>query len=322
MTTDQRPIPSGYGGRTTAGEVLAGRDLTGLTAIVTGGYSGLGLETTRALAGAGAHVVVPARRPEHARGELVGIDGVDVEPLDLGDLPSVRTFAEAYVSSGRGLDILVNNAAVMANPETRVGPGWESQFATNHLGHYALAGLLWPALSSGTGARVVALSSTGHKRSGIRFDDPMFETTPYEKWQAYGQAKTANALFAVHLDARGQDAGVRAFAVHPGGIMTPLQRHLPREEMVAAGWVTEDGAVNERFKSPEQGAATSVWAATSPQLDGMGGVYCENCDIAARTEPESPMARFQGVDAHAVDPEAAARLWALSADLTGVDPFA
>ncbi|HEX7353571.1 MAG TPA: SDR family NAD(P)-dependent oxidoreductase [Mycobacteriales bacterium] len=322
MTTPQRPIPSGYGHRSTASEVLEGRDLTGTTAIVTGGYSGLGLETTRALAGAGAHVVVAARRPEHARGELAGIDGVDVEPLDLADLDSVRAFAASYLSSGRGLDILVNNAAVMANPETRVGPGWESQLATNHLGHYALTGLLWPALSAGSGSRVVALSSTGHKLSGIRFDDPMFTATPYDKWQAYGQAKTANALFAVHLDARGQGAGVRAFAVHPGGIMTSLQRHLPREEMVAAGWMTEDGTVNERFKSPEQGAATSVWAATSPQLDGMGGVYCEDCDIAAPTEPASPMARFRGVDAHAIDAEAAARLWELSAQLTGIDPFA
>lgn len=321
MTTAQRPIPSGFGARTTAAEILDGRDLTGTTAVVTGGYSGLGLETTRALAGAGARVVVPARRPDHACAELAGIDGVEVEPLDLGDLTSVRTFADGYLSSGRGLDILVNNAAVMANPETRVGPGWESQLATNHLGHYALTGLLWPALTAGGGARVVALSSTGHKIAGIRFEDPMFETTPYDKWQAYGQAKTANALFAVHLDACGRDAGVRAFAVHPGGIMTPLQRHLPREEMVAAGWMTEDGTVNERFKSPEQGAATSVWAATSRQLDGLGGVYCENCDIALPTEVGSPTARVQGVDAHAVDPEAAARLWALSADLTGVDPF-
>ena len=322
MTTPQRPIGTGLGPRTSAAEVLAGRDLTGMRAVVTGGYSGLGLETTRALAAAGARVVVPARRPEHARGQLDGVEGVEVGALDLRDLASVRAFAEEYLSSDRGLDVLVNNAAVMANPETRVGPGWESQLATNHLGHYALTGLLWPLLAAGGGARVVSLSSTGHKLSGIRWDDPMFERAPYDKWQAYGQAKTANALFAVHLDAAGREHGVRAFAVHPGGIMTPLQRHLPRAEMVAAGWMTEDGTVNERFKTPEQGAATSVWAATSPQLAGLGGVYCEDCDVAAPTDVGSPSARYRGVDAHAVDPASAARLWQMSAELTGVDAFA
>jgi NAD(P)-dependent dehydrogenase (short-subunit alcohol dehydrogenase family) len=209
----------------------------------------------------------------------------------------------------------------MASPEARVGPGWESQFATNHLGHYTLTNLLWPALRAGGGARVVALSSTGHKLSPIRFDDPMF-TTGYDKWQAYGQAKTANSLFAVQLDQLGAPYGVRAFAVHPGGIMTELQRHLPREEMVAAGWMDENGTPDPRFKTPEQGASTSVWAATSPSLAGMGGVYCEDCDIAEPTEVGSPTARIRGVDAHAVDRDAAARLWTLSADLTGVNAFA
>jgi hypothetical protein len=156
----------------------------------------------------------------------------------------------------------------------------------------------------------------------VRFDDVMFETTDYDKWVAYGQAKTADSLFAVRLDELGQSSGVRAFAVHPGGIFTPLQRHLAREEMVAAGWMDDDGTPDERFKTPEQGASTSVWAATSPQLDGMGGVYCENCDIAEPTDPDSPMARYQGVDAHAIDRDAAARLWTLSAELTGVDAFA
>jgi NAD(P)-dependent dehydrogenase (short-subunit alcohol dehydrogenase family) len=191
----------------------------------------------------------------------------------------------------------------------------------NHLGHYVLTNLLWPALSADGGARVVALSSTGHKLSGMRFDDPQF-TTGYDKWQAYGQAKTANSLFAVHLDALGSEHGVRAFAAHPGGIMTELQRHLPREEMIAAGWMTEDGTVNALFKTPEQGAATSTWAATSPILDGRGGVYCEDCDIAEVTVPGSPTARVAGVNPHAIDPADAARLWALSAELTGVNAFA
>jgi NAD(P)-dependent dehydrogenase (short-subunit alcohol dehydrogenase family) len=321
MTTPQRPIGSGFGYRSTAAEVLEGIDLGGRLAIVTGGYSGLGLETVRALSGAGAEVLVPARRPEHAAEVLDGIERVRVDELDLGSLDSVRALAGRVLDEGRSVDILINNAAIMACPETRVGPGWEAQFATNHLGHFVLANLLWPLLADGGGARVVALSSTGHKRSGIHWDDLRFELG-YDKWEAYGQAKTANALFAVQLDALGQGAGVRAFAVHPGGIFTPLQRHLAEEEMVAAGWLDADGNPDDRFKTPEQGAATSTWAATSPRLEGLGGVYCENCDIAAPTVPGSPAARIEGVDAHAVDPEAAARLWTVSAGLTGVDAFA
>jgi NAD(P)-dependent dehydrogenase (short-subunit alcohol dehydrogenase family) len=321
MSTPQSPIGSGFGYRSTAAEVVEGIDLSGKTAIVTGGYSGLGLEGVKALAGAGANVIVPARRPEHAREMLAGVDG-GVEELDLSDLESVRAFAERFLDSGRSLDIQINNAAVMACPEARVGNGWESQFATNHLGHFVLTNLLWPALGSDGGARVIALTSTGHKISPIRFDDINFETTPYDKWVAYGQAKTADALFAVQLDALGQEAGVRAFAVHPGGILTPLQRHLPREEMVAAGWISENGVPDERMKTPEQGAATSVWAATSPQLEGMGGVYCEDCDIAKPTDPDDPMRRYRGVDAHAIDREDAARLWDVSAEMTGVNAFA
>lgn len=320
--TPQHKIPSGFGPRTTATEVLAGVELSGKVAIVTGGYSGLGLETVAALAGAGAHVVVPARRPKVARLALDarGLGNVEVDDLDLSDLGSVHEFAERFLATGRSIDILINNAAIMAAPEARVGDDWESQFATNHLGHYVLTNLLWPALVADGGARVVALSSTGHKLSGIRSDDAQF-TTGYDKWLAYGQAKTANSLFAVHLDKLGAEHGVRAFAAHPGGIMTELQRHLPREEMIAAGWMTEDGTVNERFKTPEQGAATSTWAATSPMLAGMGGVYCEDCDIAEPTIPGSPEARTSGVDAHAIDPEAAAQLWAYSAELTGVNAF-
>jgi NAD(P)-dependent dehydrogenase (short-subunit alcohol dehydrogenase family) len=324
--TPQHHLPSGFGARTTAREVLDGIDLSGRLAVVTGGYSGLGLETVRALAEAGAHVVVPARRPDHAREVLAGLGDVagalEVDELDLGDLTSVRAFADRFTASGRSIDLLINDAAVMANPETRVGPGWESQFATNHLGHYTLSNLLWPALVADGGARVVALSSTGHKLSPIRWDDVMFEHGDYDKWQAYGQAKTANSLFAVHLDAVGQEHGVRAFAAHPGGIMTPLQRHLPKEEMIASGWIDEEGNVNERFKTPEQGASTATWAATSPQLDGHGGVYCEDADVAEPTDVGGPTARTSGVDAHAIDPEQAARLWALSAELTGVDAFA
>jgi NAD(P)-dependent dehydrogenase (short-subunit alcohol dehydrogenase family) len=323
MTTPQHKLPSGFGYRSTATDVLDGIDLTSTLAIVTGGYSGLGIETVAALAHAGAQVIVPARRREVARAALDarGLDAVEVDELDLGDLASVHAFAERFLATGRSIDILINDAAVMAAPLTRVGDGWESQFAINHLGHYVLANLLWPALVADGGARVVALSSTGHKLSGIRFDDPQF-TTGYDKWLAYGQAKTADSLFAVHLDKLGAPHGVRAFAAHPGGIMTPLQRHLPREEMVASGWMTEDGTVSDRFKTPEQGAATATWAATSPALDGLGGVYCEDCDIAEPTVAGSPEAKIAGVDAHAIDPDAAAKLWALSAELTGVNAFA
>ncbi|MEI2278898.1 SDR family NAD(P)-dependent oxidoreductase [Paenarthrobacter ilicis] len=323
--TQQHPLESGFGHGSTAMEVIEGIDLSGRTAIVTGGYSGLGLETVRALVSAGAEVTVPARRPERAREVLAaeGLSNVAVEEMDLADQESVKGFAFRYLSalslSGHGsLDILINNAAIMASPESRVGPGWEAQFATNHLGHYTLVNALWPALVASGSARVVSLSSTGHKLSPIRFDDINFDSG-YDKWRAYGQAKTANALFAVELDRLGREHGVRAFAVHPGGIMTELQRHLPKEEMVAAGWMDQEGNVREGFKTPVQGAATSVWAATSPALDGKGGVYCEDCDIANPTDKESPLARYQGVDAHAVDREDAKKLWELSAGLTGMD---
>ncbi|TDU84303.1 NAD(P)-dependent dehydrogenase (short-subunit alcohol dehydrogenase family) [Kribbella voronezhensis] len=317
MTTAQKKLGSGFGYRSTADEVLEGIDLSGKLALVTGGYSGLGLETTKALVKAGAQVVVPARRPENAKEALSGVAGVEVDALDLADLESVRSFSERFLASGRSLDLVIDNAAIMACPETRVGPGWEAQFATNHLGHFALVNRLWPAIAADGGARVVAVSSTGHRRSDIRWDDLQFETG-YDKWAAYGQAKTANVLFAVQLDALGKDSGVRAFALHPGGIMTPLQRHLPREEMVAAGWIDEKtGEYNEAFKTPEQGAATQVWAGTSPQLDGLGGVFCEDCDIAEVSTDDAP-----GVRPYAIDRDSAARLWTVSAELTGVNAFA
>ncbi|MEU5320157.1 SDR family NAD(P)-dependent oxidoreductase [Streptomyces sp. NPDC021056] len=317
MSTAQHKIGSGFDARSTADDVLAGLDLTGKLAVVTGGYSGLGLETTRALTKAGARVVVPARRPAAAREAAADIDGVEVDELDLGDLDSVRAFAERFLASGRGIDFMIDNAGVMACPETRVGPGWEAQFATNHLGHFALVNRLWPAIAPN--ARVVSVSSRAHHFSGMRWDDVQW-TRNYDKWQAYGQAKTANVLFAVHLDRLGRESGVRAFSLHPGGIFTPLQRHIPKAEMVERGWIDEDGAFlnPEGFKTPEQGAATQVWAATSPQLDGLGGVYLEDCDIA---EPAVDGDQSGGVKAWATDPEQAARLWELSAELTGVNAF-
>ncbi|MFJ2901550.1 SDR family NAD(P)-dependent oxidoreductase [Streptomyces sp. NPDC087212] len=319
MSTAQHTIGSDFGATSTADDVLRGIDLTGKLALVTGGYSGIGLETTRALTRAGAQVVVPARRRAVAEEALADLDGVEVDELDLADLESVRAFSERFLATGRSLDIVIGSAAVMACPETRVGPGWEAQFATNHLGHFALVNRLWPAIAPG-GARVVSVSSRGHHFSGIRWDDLQWEHG-YDKWQAYGQAKTANVLFAVHLDRLARDAGVRAFALHPGGILTPLQRHLARAEMVERGWIDADGTpLNPKgFKTPPQGAATQVWAATSPQLDGLGGVYLEDCDIA---EPAVEGDERSGVRSWAIDPDLAARLWTLSADLTGVNAFA
>jgi NAD(P)-dependent dehydrogenase (short-subunit alcohol dehydrogenase family) len=323
--TPQQAIDSGFGLRSTPSEVIAGADLSGKLAVVTGGYSGLGLETTKGLAEAGADVIVPARRPDHAREVLAGLGDmpgkVTVDEMDLGDLASAAALGKRIADGDRSVDILINNAAIMACPETRIGDGWEAQIATNHFGHYVMTNAMWPALTADGGARVVVLSSTGHKRSDIRYSDMHF-TSSYEKWDAYGQAKTANSLFAVHLDALGAEHGVRAFAVHPGGIMTELQRHLPQDEMIAMGWMDAEGNVNELFKTPEQGAATSVWAATSPQLDGLGGVYCEDCDIADFEDLDSPTGRFRGVKPYAVDADNAAKLWAVTAEITGVNAFA
>ncbi|WP_026931037.1 oxidoreductase [Glycomyces tenuis] len=315
MTTPQRRIDSGFGHDTTAAEVLDGVDLTGKFAVVTGGYSGIGLETAKALAAAGADVLVPARRPEAAEAALGGVKGVEVDELDLTDQRGVRAFADRCLDAGRHIDVLMNNAGVMACPETRVGPGWELQFATNHLGHYALTNRLWPLLSGG--ARVVTVSSGGHRGSPIRWDDVHFENG-YDRWKAYSQSKTANVLFTVRLDRLGRAADVRAFTLDPGAILTPLQRHLTKEEQQEIGWIDEDGnAVHDWFKSPAQGAATQTWAATSPRLDGMGGVYLQDCDIAEVVDH----ADAAGVRPYAIDPSEAERLWAYSAELTGVDAF-
>lgn len=311
---DQKPIGSGFGRHSTAREVLAGIDLSGRNYIVTGGYSGIGLETVRALVEAGASVTVPARAPETARGALAGLPNVEVAEMDLADLASVRAFADTWRESGRPLHGLVNNAGIMACPLARVGPGWESQFAVNHLGHFELARQLEPSLKAAGGARVIALSSTAHIISDVHWDDPHFRTHDYDKWQAYGQSKTADALFALGLDRRWAADGVRAFSVHPGGIFTPLQRHLGDEEMIALGWKNADGSLSEAamrmMKNPEQGAATTIWALTSPRLDGLGGLYCEDCDVAQLADENSQ--RYQHVRPWACSEAGVERLWAMS----------
>jgi NAD(P)-dependent dehydrogenase (short-subunit alcohol dehydrogenase family) len=319
--TDQLPIPSGFGMRSTASDVIAGIDLHGKIAVVTGGYSGLGLETVRAIAGAGAKVIVAARRPDAAAADLAGIDGVTILNLDLSNPDSIDAFAAEVAMHADRIDILINNAAIMANPLTRDARGFESQFATNHLGHFQMTARLWPLLKAAgdrpnSRTRVVALSSIGHARNGLDLDDVNFERRDYEKWTAYGQAKSANALFALHLDALGAPLGIRAFSVHPGGIKTPLQRYLTMDEQIAMGWFKPDGSLIDIFKTVEQGAATSIWCATSPMLDGKGGVYCEDCDIAPMWEEGMP--RYSGVRSHIRDRVLAAALWRLSEDMTGV----
>ncbi|MEK7265622.1 MAG: oxidoreductase [Pseudomonadota bacterium] len=310
--TDQHPIASAFNAKSTTAEVVKGFDLSGKFAIVTGGYSGIGIETVRALAGAGAEILVPARDVAKARDALKSIPGkIGIAAMDLSDLPSVRKFAAEVVAGGKPLHLLINNAGVMASPETRIGKGWELQFGTNHIGHFVLTSALAPLLKKARGARVVSLSSTGHKLSPIRWDDIHFTKEPYNKWLAYGQSKTANALFARELNRRMKGDGVEAFSVHPGGIVTPLQRHLDKEEMIALGWLGPDGEISEMvkvlFKTPEQGASTTVWAATSSALSGKGGVYCENCNIAEIAGPDAP--RWAEVQPHACDNEQAARLW-------------
>ena len=318
MPTVQAPIDSPFGYRSTASEVIAGIDLAGQTALVTGGYSGLGTEVVRALAGAGAHVIVGARRPDAALNDLAGIHGqISVLPLDLSDPASIDAFAQSVAGVTDRIDIQINNAAIMANPLSRDARGYESQFATNHLGHFQLTSRLWPLLVKSGKARVVSVSSVGHQRIGLDLDDINFAHRDYDKWSAYGQAKSANALFALELDRLGQGAGVRAFSVHPGGIVTPLQRNLTMEEQVKMGWFDAEGNLNPIFKTTEQGAATSVWCAVSPLLEGEGGVYCEDCNIGAMLDENTP--RGSGVLPHIRDAALATALWAKSEEMTGVD---
>ncbi|WOF74847.1 oxidoreductase [Parvibaculaceae bacterium PLY_AMNH_Bact1] len=309
-----------FGHGTEAGEVVKGISLAGKTAIVTGGASGLGVETARALLQAGAAVTLPVRSLERGNevaknlSDATGNPNISIAEMDLIDYASVRSFAEGFLTTHDRLDILINNAGIMACPLARSPEGYESQFATNHLGHMLLTCKLAPALIKAAPARVVCLSSIGHRLSPIRFDDINFETTDYDKWVAYGQAKTANALFAVELNRRLSEKGVTAFSVHPGGIMTNLQRDMSDAEIKGMGWVDDEGNVREGFKTPAGGAATAVWAATSASLNDRGGEYCEDCHIAEPARDDVP---FAGVQAHARDADAAKKLWAESEKMLG-----
>lgn len=310
MTTDSTgPITTPFDAGSTAAEVVAGIDLTGRRAVVTGGSSGIGVETARALAGAGAEVTLAVRdirageRTAQDIGATTGVgERVLVAPLDLADLRTVTEFTTAWDGP---LDILINNAGVMYTPELRTPEGRELQFATNHLGHFALATGLHPALAAADRARIVALSSVGHLRQPVDFDDIDFRRRPFDTRLAYGQSKTANALFAVEANRRWGGDGITANAVHPGAVLSNLTRHMSQDELdkaIASGYT---------FKTPEQGAATSVLVATWPGLEGIGGRYFEDCQQARPHREGDP----GGVAAHALDPVAAERLWQVSLDL-------
>jgi len=235
--------------------------------------------------------------------------------IDLGSLQSVRTAAQQFLSKNLPLHILINNAGIMATPLQKTVDGFESQFGTNHLAHFLLTNLLVPALRrGGRGSRVVCLSSVGHKRGPVIFDDVNFEKTPYDKWRSYGQSKSANINFAVGFNLHHSAEGITANAVHPGGIMTGLQKELSQEEMAKMGWFDAEGKPSDRFKTVEQGASTSVWAATSPELEGKGGFYLENCSIGV---PAQPDAFVSGYAPHALSQEDAEKLWELSEKLLG-----
>ncbi len=320
------------GAESTTDEVLANIDLSGKTAVVTGASGGLGLETARALASRGAHVVLAARDADKTASAIAQICSAHPQAslssvtLDLGSLQSVAQAAAEVLANHEEIDLLINNAGVMASPLVRTADGFELQFGTNHLGHFLFTNLLAPAVRRAgehRGSRVINLSSAGHSMGGIDFDDPNFEHREYNPWASYGQSKTANILFSVGLDARWAASGVRSLAVHPGGIHTDLGRHLTPETVAflqdrlaaAAEANARSGAPAFQWKSIPQGAATSVWAATAPELDGVGGRYCEDCGLAD-IRPEGASASGQ-VSAYAVDPAAAERLWELSERLVG-----
>ena len=314
-----------FNNTTTGEDVMQGIDLSGKTAIVTGGYSGIGLETVKALHAAGATIILPARNPDAVK-ELFPTytDRLEIAAMDLMEPDSIDVFAHQFLSSRRPLHLLINNAGIMASPLNRDRRGYESQFATNHLGHFQLSLRLWPALAAAEGARIVTVSSLGHRYSDILYADPNFNHTPYDRWKAYGQSKTANILFAIHSDRLGQSSGIRSYALHPGRILdTNLKKYLTEGELIQLGIVNQDGSIKDNaggnLKTINQGAATTLFCATSSSLNDKGGIYCENCNIAAVASSGTDLAKMtEGVLPYAIDPANADRLWELSCELTGL----
>src|SRR5512145_1320221 len=310
-----------FDSQSTTDQVLDGIDLGGKVAIVTGASGGLGAETARALAARGASVTLTARDTAKAEQVAEKIRAAHpgaklaVRALALDRPDSVRAFAKSWLAENRVLHLLLNNAGVMACPLARTAEGWEMQFATNHLGHFLLTALLVPALRAGAPSRVVNTSSGGHRMSPVVFEDIHFERRPYDKWAAYGQAKTANVLHALALDRRLAGAGVRAFAVHPGMIVTELGRHLTPDDIAQLQARAKDRSSSgmASWKTPQQGAATQCWAATAPELAGRGALYLEDCQISGTSPPKGSL----GAEGWALDPDAAKRLWAVSEETLG-----
>jgi NAD(P)-dependent dehydrogenase (short-subunit alcohol dehydrogenase family) len=311
---------SGFGRETTTDEVLAGHDFTGLTVFVTGGNSGLGQETGRAMAARGAQVVLMGRdaakldaaaqtiRAAHGAARVETIVG------DLGSLDRLAACGEEARERFKTIDILVNNAGVMACPFEHTADGFERQFGTNHLGHFALTAHLMPLIEAGSGKRIVNLSSRAHHMAPVDLDDLHFKRRTYHPWVSYGHAKTANVLFTVELEQRYAARGIHAYAVHPGGIETNLGRHLTEDMRAALMERVTRSDSGFAWKTIPQGAATSCWAATAPELDGHGGVYCEDCHVAEVDDHSSG----GGVRSYALDQPSAAQLWRISEELTGI----
>ena len=306
---------SAFGFDTTTDDVLEGLDLTGTRAVITGVSTGLGLESARSLSAHGASVAGVVRNLDKARDALeeAGAQGVELYEADLASLASVRAFTDRFVSEGHDrIDLLIANAGIMACPQATTNDGFEMQFGTNHLGHFVLVNRLVPLMVDGNPARIVVLSSAGHRFGEVDLEDPGFERTAYDEWVAYGRAKTANALFAVELDRRLLDRGVRVASVHPGGIITELGRHLTEESVAAL--LENRGARELEWKTVPQGAATSLWAGVVADPDEVGGRYCEDCAVAPVIDDpeESP-----GVMRYATSPEVARDLWTLSEEMVG-----
>lgn len=317
----QHPLHTGFNGQSTAADVIKGIDLSGKTAIVTGGNTGIGLETTKTLATAGATVIVPVRDVEKARRNLEGVAGVEIETMDMIDPASIDAFAEKFLASQRPLHLLINNAGIMWVPLRRDRRGIESQLATNYIGQFHLTARLWPALRQAGGARVVNVSSLGHHMSPFNFEDPNFLHREYETLQAYGQSKTASNLFALELDNRAKGHQVRAYSVHPGSIAgTELAREASQELFQQMGFLDESGNLRPEvlagLKTIPQGAATTVWAASSPGLENIGGVYCEDGDIAELLSSDAKLHQ-SGVQPYSLDEGNAKQLWTLTEEITG-----